>query len=248
MKKGFTLAEVLITLGIVGVVAAMTMPGLITRYEEKVLLTQFKKVYSTLFQAYNMAYQEYGRAKDWDVDNTEEGRERIYNILSPHLKIAHNWGNKPARSNKLVYKDLPGNIISYQFIAFYLKSYNFSLSDGTMIGITWDNEVEMPILQVDINGFKGPNQIGKDYFILCLNSKKGSPFITGFPKWWTLWPSVCTTKAKGEGETGWWRGGACANWVIATGNMDYLHRELSREEWVSVIKLLVIDAGDEELE
>ena len=248
MKKGFTLAEVLITLGIVGVVAAMTMPGLITRYEEKVLLTQFKKVHSTLFQAYNMAYQEYGRAKDWDVDNTEEGRERIYNILSPHLKIAHNWGNKPARSNKLVYKELPGNIISDQSMAFYRSSYNFSLSDGTMIGINWDNEVEMPILQVDVNGFKGPNQMGKDFFLICLNSKKSSPFITGFPKWWTLWPKACTTIGRPEGVNGWYQGGSCANWVIATGNMDYLHRQISDDEWKAVVNKLVIDYKDEELD
>ncbi len=44
-KYGFTLAEVLITLGIIGVVAAMTLPNLIANYRSKVAVTQLKKMY-----------------------------------------------------------------------------------------------------------------------------------------------------------------------------------------------------------
>ena len=55
MKKAFTLAEVLITLGVIGVVAAMTLPSLIQKHNEKVIVTQLKKVYSTFSQAYKMA-------------------------------------------------------------------------------------------------------------------------------------------------------------------------------------------------
>ena len=45
------MAEILITLGIIGVVAAMTMPPLIANYQKNVLHTQFKKSYSELSQA-----------------------------------------------------------------------------------------------------------------------------------------------------------------------------------------------------
>ena len=51
-KKAFTLAEVLITLGIIGIVAAMTMPVLIAKYRSKVLETQFKKRYSEVSQVF----------------------------------------------------------------------------------------------------------------------------------------------------------------------------------------------------
>lgn len=52
MKKiAFTLAEVLITLGIIGVVAAMTMPVLISNYRESVIKNQFKKAYSLVAQS-----------------------------------------------------------------------------------------------------------------------------------------------------------------------------------------------------
>lgn len=46
MKKAFTLAEVLITLGIIGVVASMTMPSLISKYQERVFVERLKQTYS----------------------------------------------------------------------------------------------------------------------------------------------------------------------------------------------------------
>lgn len=47
-RKGFTLAEVLITLGVIGVVAAMTLPTVIANYQKKVLVTQLKKEVSVI--------------------------------------------------------------------------------------------------------------------------------------------------------------------------------------------------------
>jgi prepilin-type N-terminal cleavage/methylation domain-containing protein len=54
MRKAFTLAEVLITLGIIGIVAALTMPSLVADYKKKVAITRLKKFYSVHMQSYNM--------------------------------------------------------------------------------------------------------------------------------------------------------------------------------------------------
>ncbi len=51
--KGFTLAEVLITLGIIGVVASLTMPGLTAAYQKKVTVVRLQKFYSTMLQGIN---------------------------------------------------------------------------------------------------------------------------------------------------------------------------------------------------
>lgn len=55
MKKGFTLAEVLVTLGIIGVVAAMTLPSLIANYSKQVYVNQLKKSVSVLEQGFKLA-------------------------------------------------------------------------------------------------------------------------------------------------------------------------------------------------
>ena len=55
MKKGFTMAEVLITLGIIGIVAAMTLPTLMSKYDLHVRQQQFKKAYSVLSNALQKA-------------------------------------------------------------------------------------------------------------------------------------------------------------------------------------------------
>ena len=58
-KNGFTLAEVLITLGIIGVVAAMTMPTLITNVQNKIFYTRFMKARNIIESATQMYEEEY---------------------------------------------------------------------------------------------------------------------------------------------------------------------------------------------
>ena len=79
-KAGFTLAEVLITLGIIGVVAAMTIPTLIANTNGQKFRTQFKKTLSTLNQAGRMSLAQYDYTftdagsieKDCKTDNPEQ--------------------------------------------------------------------------------------------------------------------------------------------------------------------------------
>ena len=59
-KIAFTLAEVLITLGVIGVVAAITLPIIHSNIQEHILRNQFKKSYSNLFNAMNRVEAENG--------------------------------------------------------------------------------------------------------------------------------------------------------------------------------------------
>lgn len=100
-RNAFTLAEVLITLGIIGVVAAMTQPALVQKYRNRVVETRLQKFYSTINQAVNMAELEYGDKKVWYEDmggnqldshgNPIEGSSNIdkwfTKYLAPHIKI-----------------------------------------------------------------------------------------------------------------------------------------------------------------
>ena len=66
-KAAFTLAEVLITLAIIGIVAALTIPTLITNYQKKQTVSKLKQSYSIISQALTMAQAEHGDTTTWDV-------------------------------------------------------------------------------------------------------------------------------------------------------------------------------------
>lgn len=86
--NAFTLAEVLITLGIIGVVAAMTIPVLMVEYKKSVIETRLKKVYSTVNQAINLSMLDNGDKKTWDT-LTSSNVDTWYNkYLAPYLKTA----------------------------------------------------------------------------------------------------------------------------------------------------------------
>ena len=101
-QSGFTLAEVLITLGIIGVVATMTLPTLVQNYQKRVVETRLQKFYSNINQAVQLAEVQYGDKKIWYEDflagasfdkdgNLIEGSSKIekwFNkYFAPHLKI-----------------------------------------------------------------------------------------------------------------------------------------------------------------
>ena len=67
-KRGFTLAEVPITLGIIGIVAALTLPTVMRHYKKKVVVTKMKKFYSTMNQAVKLSTVENGDTAYWIVE------------------------------------------------------------------------------------------------------------------------------------------------------------------------------------
>ncbi len=101
-KAAFTLAEVLITLGIIGIVAAMTIPTLIQNYRKQVVETRLSKFYSVMNQAIKMASVEYGPPETWsdywfggpfyDKDgnliSTQENSDAVFQkYFAPYVKI-----------------------------------------------------------------------------------------------------------------------------------------------------------------
>ena len=84
-KSAFTLAEVLITLGIIGVVAAMTIPALIQNYKKSVVETRLRKFYSTINQAINLAEIDYGNKTEWMVDDVDVLWDKY---LKPYMKYS----------------------------------------------------------------------------------------------------------------------------------------------------------------
>ncbi len=79
----FTLAEVLITLAIIGIVAALTIPTLVSKNEKKQLYTQFMKTYNTIVNTFALASIEEGEPNNWQFKNGDT--DTIINKYLFHL-------------------------------------------------------------------------------------------------------------------------------------------------------------------
>ena len=89
-KAAFTLAEVLITLGIIGVVAALTMPVLIENHKKQVIISKLDKAYSTISNAYVLAKESNGDMENWglvEYQSATKNEEDFLYYISPFLSV-----------------------------------------------------------------------------------------------------------------------------------------------------------------
>jgi len=174
----FTLAETLIVMGIIGIVAALTLPNLNNSTGEKEKIAKVKKIYSNLQDAYGRAIAIYG--KDSFATNPLIAGER----LSDFLKITKTCGLSNQANCFAKYNN------------YDLDMYTIILADGTSVGI-------LPCeIYIDIDGpNKGPNTAGKDVFAFHLNVDEVTPYGSiDFSN--TLLTSGCFTQ-KGIECTAW---------------------------------------------
>lgn len=93
-KAAFTLAEVLITLGIIGVVAAMTIPTLVANYKKKVIETKLVNFYSVMNNAVKMSEVENGFIANWDALVQDQILDDAGNVIATPTTNVLEWFNK----------------------------------------------------------------------------------------------------------------------------------------------------------
>jgi len=180
-RNAFTLAEVLITLGIIGVVAAMTMPTLIQSGRNQALNTGLQKAYSTLNQALTMYENDNG----WPVTSAL-GRHELKPILMKYIKSVKDCGygsgdgDKACMPNKAyvsdpdsykdIYKTFKGkNNIYYS----HFDDGQFVMNDSMFVMIENAGTAggNLIYISVDVNGFnKKPNRLGQDLFMFQIDN------------------------------------------------------------------------------
>lgn len=233
-RLAFTLAEVLITLGIIGVVASITMPSLITNIKNKGYVEKLKKAYSLISQTTYLVSQDVGiEPKYWSYSKYTDGDENdtlnhdILNAYKKHLKVVGDYTNGyndyeySNRNKKVSYRYLNGDSNAHSFYAtggMYHCTYVVQLADGTTLGFSFSNNKRGGVLWtliqkninlafvVDINGTDKPNQIGRDIFWFYLDTD-GKILPYGGSD-----TSDCAAMGKGY---------SCAYKIITEGKMDY---------------------------
>jgi len=193
-KLGFTLAEVLITLGVIGIVAALTIPPLVANYQKSVYVTQLQKFYAE-FQVGAKSYYasqdcqdlkctgSFDGATAWAIPSLEPNLE---DFVSKSFKITKSYGFEGTY-------DVAARYLAYAWdqsqYCFTNAQYSFMTADGFLVGIQTDTSEGCVIFDnvcatvyVDINGFKGPNIFGRDAFQFYLLND-GSLIAEGSKQW-----------------------------------------------------------------
>ena len=161
VRLGFTLAEVLVTLGIIGVVSAMTVPSLMQNHQRKTYVVQLHKVYNEFSQAL-LQYQTDKNA----VNLTEAGLSSQGNFdafVSDYFKTVQKCDNSLTPCFALdEFRTLSGKSYSSGHAA----ATSYVLNNGVAIRPHYSNG-DIYIL-ADINAQKGPNIFGRDLFYMIL--------------------------------------------------------------------------------
>ena len=238
-KKAFTLAEILITIAIVGIVAAITIPTLIQNYKKQVLVNQLKKAQSEISQGLKIMMAE-------DEVNSLTQINGAMSYCGTHNRFATDWHCTPLGKRFLnTFKgsryitniqDIPNYNLKYLNGEKYEVPNEVSahiLGDGVMLlwGEHWLGEVLMTqssnnadyvmLTTIDVNGFKGPNQWGRDLFYFLI-TPYGDLVPCGSKAFqvrdnFALWEENCNPK-KSQNSSGI----GCAARIIENGwKMDY---------------------------
>ena len=193
--RAFTLAEVLITLGIVGVIAGMTIPNMVHKFQSKALEVQFQKSVSTIYKTLDYMKLDMGiddlnsycaTSTTWNnaygyYPHSAECYEYFYKYYAQKgNQVAGGIGAKNRLKNVTrnlndmkTYNNNPVSI--YNFDA--AIQYTNSMPDGSFVAMYINSGRIM--IGIDVNGYKKPNKYGHDIFLFSL-SRDGASKLIGY--------------------------------------------------------------------
>ena len=237
-RTAFTLAEVLITLGIIGIVAALTLPNIINNYKRKQLEVAFKRSSALIQSALNETANDFGFDSFKDINSTCVDQNELNSCKSNNQEFFNSVSSTFISKFKVIKQ--AKNIDAAKFEGKVIPVYNFSgkqtlyysqfygiqrggyfLSDGTYItGLLfyYHGAGDCVTLTFDTNGpYKGPNRYGYDIFI----------YTTGH---WGLLCSKNTSQPGGFGVDTNFNGRGCYTYALKDVNPD----DSSKGYWKSL--------------
>jgi len=213
LDKGFTLAEVLVTLGIIGVISALTIPNVIKNYQKRQTVVQLKQAYSILANAVALSIDKNGPTDTWFYNDAPEdggswgnnAKNFYFTYLEEFLQVGQHCGIKHTETRKGACKEIfaKGDTCTYSVI----------LKNGLGLSVRGDASTSSMEIQLDVNGAKGPNRAGRDGFIFYINKKEG--FVPMKHDLYGMKP--CTRTLKNPNGYEGWSGWGCAYVIMQNG-------------------------------
>lgn len=209
----FTLAEVLITLGIIGVIAALTIPTLIKNYQKNLTVNQLKKVYSQISIAFQPVLHDYNGNIPFTT-SAADNEQLIHDEIMSNYKYASYcpYATTPCSACD-GYRDMTnysGTMNAWHPMWSNSHTSRYILPDGTGISFGtswwagapkfavgdkftwkgWDDNGVRGNVTIDLNGPKGPNVTGRDIFSLGVSNAGLNFYVTN--------GEACDTSVQGE--------------------------------------------------
>ena len=216
-KDGFTLSEVLITIVIIGIISAITVPAIIQKTQRQEFVSKLIKTHSTLARATNLIISEEGLPR---YDQGGWGRAyNAYPLYKKHLINSRECGMNENCFANATYKLLSGNNATSFFRLnqdFSYSFYRLITADGVSIMFQTANDTCTAgvygsqniclFISVDLNGERKPNTWGRDVFAFVLKENG-------------IYPHGCDIKDVDVCKTT--DGIGCACKVLRESNMNY---------------------------
>lgn len=182
-KFAFTLSEVLVTMGIIGVISALTVPTLVNNYQRKALTLQLRKTVSDIENAVDMLITEEGKTKF----SATSYYNNLDGFITNRLKTIKTCTKD--KTNECFANENYNTINGAAGSAFTCEGNSYVLASSAAICMTKSGTSVK--VNIDVNGQDGPNIGGRDMFIFMINSNGE---ITG-----TGNEDTCTTSNFGDG-------------------------------------------------
>lgn len=174
---GFTIAELLITIAIIGIIAELTIPPLINEQQKQTTVTKVKEAYSLLQQITIQADYECGDnilsciSDTTKGDNDSTSRSEVTNLYKTKLLLYKDCTNGTTTScfgNSYINLNYSAN--NFSDSAIWVANARMILKNNIAIAFDWNGPTysypNLFYVYIDINNVKPPNQYGKDMFIL----------------------------------------------------------------------------------
>ncbi len=162
-KHGFTMAELLITMGIIGIVAMLTMPTFITNVNNRVSVTKLKATYAQLEDAFKQALLD-EEAQSFDETAFADDSEAEETFFTRYMRVV-NICNSSTDCIADEYKSIKSKSVDISDIDKFA-----TLPNGTVLGLNFNENSGWTIL-LDTNGKSAPNVAGRDLFALQTDLK-----------------------------------------------------------------------------
>jgi len=173
--KGFTLAEILITLTVIGVVAALTIPTLLQNTNQAELIAAWKKTFGDIAQARLSILAQDSTLDFGDTIYSVDMKNDFANKLN-YIKSCNGGGEiVNCWKHTGTVKTLTGNAASDMFQGVSHIMGSLILNNGVYLAFYRDSSTQGWIT-ADVNGAKPPNTLGKDIFVTRITNTDAQPF------------------------------------------------------------------------